>query len=165
MGNKRFLNLNNFDITTKEDATLTVMPFDVNNITQANLIKQCLALLVNKQPFYLKSKRAKKPLLTDTTDAVWTPVIKISDSGTPEEYCDRVKWWFDNISAEYKEQTVTTYKNLPDLITHIQAAKTWLLTTGAFTQSHNGKFIKRRIDINKFIKGWLTRTYNKIARS
>ena len=148
MPKNRRLNLNNYiTVDTEDKASLIIIPWQVDGKDQP--------------PIYLKSKRTPKLKVDDVTTATWIPTIEISKKGTPEEYNMRVNWWFDNSSDWYKQQIADTYKNLSNLQTVIQQAKTWLLTTGSYTQSTTGEYIKRRSDINKFLKNWLRKNLNQ----
>lgn len=147
----RRLNLNNYNIVDKlEDASLVIVPFDIEE---------------DKQPLlYLANKLGKKPVVLDTKDAVWTPTVFISKDGTPDEYCTRVHWWFDNATGEYKQQVQDVYRNIDDLKSHLKLAKLWLLTEAAYKVNRTGSYYKRKEDVNKFLRGWLNRSFEKQMR-
>lgn len=140
---KRF-NLNNYEIVSEEEATHIIVPFEQNGVKQPNI--------------YLRSKRKKIPIVSDTNNAEWTPTVLIDERGTPKEYTDRIKWWFANASLEYKDTLRNTFKNLITYNDDVRKANGWLLTTSAYTTDSNGKYIKRKKNIGAFLSKWLTRS-------
>ena len=149
MGSRR-LNCNNYVKCSKEEATLEIILFKLKDGT-------------TPPPIYLKSVRKPKPTITlkaiEAGTAEWTPVSQIDIKGSPAEYQKIVNWWFEQAHADdvYRQGIIDSYKNLRNLKEHIQKAKNWLLTKGAYNLDGTGDFADRKKEIDKFLRRWLTK--------
>ena len=141
----RKLNLNNYVKCPEEEATLIVELFAIK--------EQRRGLELFLKP---KEKERNYVINDEIGNAKWFPAVKIDISSkiSPKQYEDLVKWWFDNADEDYRQRMTKTYKDVPYLENEIQKCKMWLLTkTSEITR--NGKYPKRRTDINKFLTSWL----------
>ena len=149
MGLKRF-NFNNYEKCKKEEATHEIVLFKLEDGT-------------TPPPIYLKSKRKPKPKVTlksiRAKTATWEPTIHVDIKGSPAEYQEIVNWWFD---CAYEDETFrntikATFANLKNRTQHVENAKGWLLTKGAFELDGTGDFKCRIKDIRAFLVRWMTK--------
>ena len=154
MGRRR-LNLNNYILCSEEEATLEIVPLDIDGERQSTL--------------YFKSTRPRKIIATselvDSGEVEWTPTIDIDRGCSENEYKKLVEWWFDNATPEYKEVISMSFRRLPDITETIMNVRSWLLTEATYSKNSRNKFDKRKKNIGRFLKNWLTRELDRLARS
>ena len=147
----RTLNLNNYSVVPKADATLKVVLFEKDGIAPA--------------PLFLRGNIARKEgvKFSEIDSVAWNPTIEIDITGTPDEYINLVKWWFTNAgnSDDFYEMITTKYARIKDVVYQIRLAKAWLIER-AYTVNGKGEYLQRRTNVNKFLKGWLNRILKKI---
>lgn len=152
----RRINLNLYTkVTTAEDAGpkgICIIPARVNEI--------------ELPPMFFKPTvvRESKDITTaNMSSAEWNPAIIIDDRGTPAEYCDLVRWWFAHATEEYVDRLRAQYK-VQAFDTEVMKAKAWLLDISAYEVTANGRWSKRKKNIDKYLKNWLGRSYTTSLR-
>jgi hypothetical protein len=99
---------------------------------------------------YFRRGAGLKQLIEDTTQVNWSKNCEISNKGTPEEYSERVDWWFDNAieNDEYKTIINDTFnRNGFDVKMSWEKAKMWLKRCVPS---------KRKTYIHKFVWNWMS---------
>ena len=143
----RKLNLNNYEpCTNEEEADIIIVPLEKNGIQPKNLLFK----KKNKGEFDVTAEKIR------SGKAIWYPAVKISQKGTPNEYNECIRWWFNNATDEYRTLINRTYSRYKDIEYEVSKAMGWLLTNSSVV-TRNGKFPKRKNDINKFLNNWLSK--------
>ena len=158
----RTLNLNNYDIVGKDEATLKIVPKELEDGTQPPAI-------------YLRSNKrnANKPVTVADIEegtAVWSPTVRIDTSGSPKDYIRLIRWWFEQSGKDedYVDGIQTKYHQIKDVVEEVLKAKYWLTETAAYRVNAAGEYFKRPEQIGRFLKGWMSRvikrTYGGVKR-
>jgi hypothetical protein len=152
----RRINLNNYaKVGSAEEAGdkgICVIPFRVEGVEQAPIFFK---------PLVEKSKREVTQSTMSATE--WNSGIIIDDRGTPDEYSDLVRWWFSNASKEYVDRLKAQFK-IQNFEAEVMRAKSWLLDVSAYEITGNGRWSKRKKNIDRFLKTWLNRAYTIMVR-
>lgn len=136
----RVINCNYYTLVdSREDADVVIVPFKVNG---------------NPAPEICLRSKKKKDEIFNTDGAEWNIGVRIATNGTRVEYNDRVKWWFDSVTDEYKEMVNNRYGGvIPNLKNEITNTKLWLLKC---------QKSQRKTDLTSFVERWLNRSSRKI---
>ena len=136
----RVINLNYYTLVEqRDDADVVVVPFKVNGISQPDIC--------------LKSKH-KKDEVFNTTNVDWNIGVRISTAGTRVEYNDRVRWWFESSTDEYKKMINVRYGTvIPSVKDEISLMQLWL---------YKCQKSQRKSNLSNFIERWLNRTSKRI---
>lgn len=144
----RTMNLNNYVKCDEGEATLKIVPFKLKDGTQPPAIN-------------LKHKGTTKGLKFKdiTKDTVWEAGIKFDITQDTSDYKSCVYWWTKNATTEFKEALLEEYSGLfsaEELSRKIKSLKNWL-TENAGYKNKNGKYTKRKIKFNQFIRTCLNK--------
>ena len=137
------IDLNKYEVVTDEkEADLVIIPLKESS------------QVVNKVMF--KSLKPKNHIV-DTEGIEWKQYSKISIAGEREEYNERVNWWYDNVSEDYKNLINSGFHRLENIPLTVERSKQWLLTCPSS---------KRKSNIHNFLQRWLNREWDKqLSRS
>lgn len=144
----RCLNCNNYIAVPEHEATFKIVPMKLKDGTQP-------------PPIWLRHKGSKGGVKAeDLENTVWEPSVKLDLFQDTRDYKDCIHWWFREMAKddEYKTGLVEIYgeEYKSELRTELIKIKKWLIDNAGF-RNRNGKYTKRKKDINMFVTRWLNK--------